>query len=422
MPEAVDRLELVADEEEILGRQQIDQLALEPVRVLELVDEDGPEAPALALPDRRVVAQEVARRQLEIFEVERRLGRLCRGVRVGEAPEEILEQRTVSRRQLVERGLLDRDAGLLVAREPVTRAAARRDVREVEQTLGRGRVLEQLERPGRARAGLVRLLEPRRVVDDAPSRLPQLLDPRLEAGPLGDLEHELAAGGAERLVDAGQHPPQPAGAVGREQPGPLGVTRRAELLERGLERLAREHARLVLVEDPEVRVDAGLEGVRLQQSVAEAVNRRDPGAVELAGEIVPVELGQAAANPASQLAGRPLRVGDREHGLHRQPALAHGAGEPLDEHRRLPRPRPCGDEDEAGRVDRGQLLGVRGSGLLDDGHDLATRHIDDRSHQVGHGNPPFGSCWMSPERIRSTKRIACSFARSVCAQNSSSSR
>ena len=224
VPEAVDRLELVADEEEILGRQQIDELALEPIGVLELVDEDRPEAPALSLPDRRVVAQEVAGRQLEVLEVERGLGRLRCGVRVGEAAEEVLEQRTVSRRQLVERGLLDRDAGLLVARETVTRAAARRDVREVEQTIGRRWMLEQLERPGRARAGLVRLLEPRGVVDDAPSRLTQLLDPRLEAGPLGDLEHELTAGGAERLVDAGQHPPQPAGAVGREQPGPLGIT------------------------------------------------------------------------------------------------------------------------------------------------------------------------------------------------------
>ena len=143
------------------------------------------------------------------------------------------------------------------------------------------------------------------------------------------------------------------------------------------------------------------------------MDRGDPGAVELAREIVPVELGEPLANPAPQLAGRSLRVGDREHRLDGQPALADSAREALDEHSRLPRPGPRRDEDEAGRVDRGQLLGVRGSGLLDDRHDLATRHIDDRSHQVGHGNPPFGSCWMSPVRIRSTKRIACSFARSV---------
>ena len=77
--------------------------------------------------------------------------------------------------------------------------------------------------------------------------------------------------------------------------------------------------------------------------------------------------------------------------------------EALDEHRRLAGPCPRRDEDEARRVDRGQLLGVRCSRVLDHGHDLATRHIDDRSHQVGHGKPPFGSCWMSPARMRSTK-------------------
>ena len=46
MPEAVDRLELVADEEElgVRGAQQVDELALEAVRVLELVDHDRAEA------------------------------------------------------------------------------------------------------------------------------------------------------------------------------------------------------------------------------------------------------------------------------------------------------------------------------------------------------------------------------------------
>jgi hypothetical protein len=46
VPEAVDRLELVADGEDlgvVRVRHEIDQLALEPVRVLELVDHDHPE-------------------------------------------------------------------------------------------------------------------------------------------------------------------------------------------------------------------------------------------------------------------------------------------------------------------------------------------------------------------------------------------
>src|SRR5205085_761428 len=53
--EAVDRLELVADEEELVARDQVDQLALQPVRVLELVDADLAEAQLLALADRLVV-------------------------------------------------------------------------------------------------------------------------------------------------------------------------------------------------------------------------------------------------------------------------------------------------------------------------------------------------------------------------------
>ena len=253
-------------------------------------------------------------------------------------------------------------------------------------------------------------------------RLAQLLDPSLEPRPLGHLEHELPTGRAKRLVDAGQHPAQPPRPVRGQQPDPLRIVRRAELLQREVERLARDHARLVLVEHAEVRVDRRLERVRLQQPVAEPVDRGDPGAVELTREIVPVELGEAAADPSAQLARGPFRVRDREHRVDREPAVADGAHEALDEDGRLSGACPGGDEHEPGRVDRRELLGVRRAGLLDHGHVRATRHIAHRSHQVGHGKPPFGSCWTSPERIRSTKRVACSFARSVCAQNSSSSR
>ena len=163
-------------------------------------------------------------------------------------------------------------------------------------------------------------------------------------------------------------------------------------------------------------------GMRLQQAVAEAVDRRDPRAVELAREIVAPELGEPLPDSSAQLTGRPLGVRDREHRVDRQAAIADRSHEALDEHRRLAGAGARGDEDEPARVDRRELLVVRGAGLLDHGHDRATRHIDHRSHQVGHGKPPFGSCRTSPERMRSTKWTACSFARSVCAQKASSSR
>ncbi len=403
-------------------REQIYQLALKAVRVLELVDEHRAEAPALALADRRVVPKEVPRVQLEILEVERRLALLRGRVGVGKASQQLLEEPSVSCGQLVERRLLDAVARLFVAREPVTRATPGGQVGEVDQPLGRGRALQEVERPRRALPRRLSLLHPGRVLEHAPRLLAQLLDPRLERRPGCDLEDEVPARRAQRLVDPGQHPPQPAHAVRGKQADPLGILGCAEGVERLLERLAGQHSRLVLVEHAEVRVDAGLEGVRLQQAVTEPVDRRDPGAVQLAREIVAPELREPPADSPAQLAGSPLGVRDRKHRVDGQAAVADRPDEALDEHGRLARARACRDEDEPARVDGGQLLFVRRLRHLDHGHDLATRHIDHRSHHVGQGNPPFGSCRTSPDRMRSTKRSACSFARSVWPQNSSSSR
>ena len=231
------------------------------------------------------------------------------------------------------------------------------------------------------------------------------------------VELELPAGRAQRLVDPREHPPQPARAVGGEQAKALGPLIGAERGERFLERLAGEHARLVVVDDPEPRVDAGLERVGLQQPVAEAVDRRDPGRVEVACEIGAVHLEQAPPDAAPQLTSRAFRVGDDEDRVDVDPALADGAHEALDEHGRLSGAGACGDEDEARGVDRRQLLGIRRRA-----HVRATRHIGASVHQLGHGGPPRGSCLTSPARMRSTKSTACSLARSVCAQNASSSR
>ena len=118
MAEAVDRLELVADEEALTGlaRDQVDQLALEPVRVLELVDHDCTEAELLPLADRGVVAQEIARAELEVLEVERRLAVLRVLIGGGESCQELLQQVAVGSGELVEGRLLDLLARLLVAR------------------------------------------------------------------------------------------------------------------------------------------------------------------------------------------------------------------------------------------------------------------------------------------------------------------
>jgi len=62
------------------------------------------------------------------------------------------------------------------------------------------------------------------------------------------------------------------------------------------ERLASQNRALRIVELAEARVEPGGEGVGLQQAQAKAVDRRDPGAVELAGEVVATSFGERGAN------------------------------------------------------------------------------------------------------------------------------
>ena len=72
VPEAVDRLVLVADPEQVVAREQREQLVLEPVRVLELVHQHVLEARRVRLAEALVAGQQVARHELEVLEVERR--------------------------------------------------------------------------------------------------------------------------------------------------------------------------------------------------------------------------------------------------------------------------------------------------------------------------------------------------------------
>src|SRR5581483_1495039 len=115
-------------------RQQIHQLALEPVRVLELVDHDRAEAELLSLADLRMARKQVAGGQLEVLEVERRLPLLRGRVRAVEAAEELLEQLAVARGDRVERGLLDPLSRLLVRCRALAAAA---EGGQIEQPVGK---------------------------------------------------------------------------------------------------------------------------------------------------------------------------------------------------------------------------------------------------------------------------------------------
>src|SRR5262249_10138446 len=140
---------------------------------------------------------------------------------------------------------------------------------------------------------------------------------------------------AERLVDARQHPPQRRAAVRREQPQPALVPALAERRERELERLAPQHRALLLVELAEARIDARRERVGAEEARAEAVDGRDPRAVELPREVVPTALAQRLADARPQLARRLAGVRDSEHRVHVETVVADGSDEPLHEHRRL---------------------------------------------------------------------------------------
>ncbi len=166
-----------------------------------------------------MVSQKVARAELQVLEVERRLACLRRRVRLGETVEQDLEQVAIVRRELVERPLLDRLPGFLVRGCALASRAVRR---EVEQPLGQRSPTHQLEQAARIRP---RELGGLGVIGQALSGDAELGYALRERRSLTELEHQWAAGGAQRLVHADQHPAQAVRAVRPEQAQPLGVGR-----------------------------------------------------------------------------------------------------------------------------------------------------------------------------------------------------
>ena len=413
MAEAVDRLELVADDEEVGVRplaEQVEQLGLEPVRVLELVDHDRAEPPALPFADRLVVAEQVARAKLQVLEVERRFALLGGAVGGGERRQELLEQLAVARGELLERRRHHR-----VARfgEPGGTRTARLQVGQREEPLGERRHVDELERRAGGRTLGVRR---GRVIAESQRGVAERLDPLGQRRPRSRLEHELPPGRAECRVHVPEHLTEPHGAVGREQLPPVRLVGRAELLERSRERLGLEDERLRLVEHAERGVDSRREWVCAKDAPAEAVDRGHPRAVELEREIRATPLDQRRTDACPELAGRSLRVRDHEERVDVEPVLRDRPDEPLDEDGGLPRPCARGDEDAPARIDRSALLIVR-----EGPHGRSLRHIRQRSHQCGH-SPPCGSCRTSPARIRSTSPTAVARAASTASSNASAPR
>src|SRR6185295_8957154 len=128
-------------------------------------------------------------------------------------------------------------------------------------------------------------------------------------------------------------------------------------------------------------------------------------AVERASKIGPAALDETRADARTELARRLLRVRDHEDGLDVDTLVADRAREALDEHARLTGAGAGRDEDEPAGIDGCALFPVQV-------HARLTRHIGQSSHHVGQ-SPPFGSCRMSPPRMRSTRPTASSRERST---------
>ena len=153
VPEAVDRLELVADREQVPALERLEQVELQAVGVLELVDHQQREALAPA-PPLRVVGQQVAHAELEVLEVDRRALGLAVRVLGGEAAQQLVEQPQRRARVVVGAGppvgVPGRPVGL--ARLRGERLRARAELRRVQLAGRRHAAAGQRPRAGRERA------------------------------------------------------------------------------------------------------------------------------------------------------------------------------------------------------------------------------------------------------------------------------
>ncbi len=395
VPEAVDRLLHVAHGEEcVRPPHEVHDLLLEPRGVLELVDQDRLEARAHLLADVRARLEELARPLLEVAEVERReLGLPC-AIDGVEASDQVLERRSERARRALDVGPAEvverrRHREPLVLEESVPAHRARGGLDREVRPRGEGLLLDAPEplrlvhrvrelvtsRGARARVRRERgLVAPEGAGDlllgARHARLVHLVETSRPSRPPGGPGRERArprAGGAHGLVervDAEVDPREallvvsPADAVHDRVVG-LGPLPAEVGLRRGERRPP--HARLgELGQDRERRVHVRLDGERPQEAPAEAVDRRDPGALERVSprggrRALPPEL---APDPVAHLARGLLGERDRED-LARVDAVAHEPEVALDKDERLPGARARGDADRAATSADRLVLGLR---------------------------------------------------------------
>ena len=385
VPEAVDRLRLVADREQVVALERLQHVELQPVGVLELVDHDQAEPlrPAAAGPG--VGREQVAHVQLEVLEVDARPRRLGGGVRAGEAVEQVVEQREDRAGVVVGARRVEVDPGVAIggARLLLERLGPGRELGGIERAR-RGHVasrrrqrVDRLQGVERARRGCVatrrgepvdrlegveRGGDPRAVRRRGPDRRGRGRRRGAQGGRVGGRpgRRELQArpassAAAQRGVGARDHGLEVAAVDGRDVHRRRAVRRRP-VLERRLERGRGDPPRRALVEHGEARVQPGRERVGAQDARAEAVDRADPGRVDRPGVLVLAQLREPPPDPLAQLRGRLLREGQGENRADRDAVEPHRLDEALDHDGGLARARARGEQRGAVAVADGRPL------------------------------------------------------------------
>ena len=335
--EAVDRLELVADEEHVLragpAAQQVDDVALQPVRVLELVDHDARK--------RSCSASRIARR------------RAAGHVRAAAGPRSRAPTRAASPPRTRRRTGRAAPAGARCRARRAPRAPPAEPLARASNSAARSPLARQLGGRAAARgrvpsASAVGAAATCRSVaaGSAASAARRRCSSARRSGRrvLAELERQLAPGRAQRLVDARQHPAEPLRAVGREQPQPLRLAAGTE------RRSARSNAspRITAPAPRRARGSAGRcrprTGARAgAASRSRGWSRSRRRRARRARSWRPRAC-SAARIARPQLARGLARVGDDEHRLDVEALVADGAHEPLDEHGRLAGSRAGRDE------------------------------------------------------------------------------
>ena len=333
-------------------------IALQPVRVLELVDHDRPEAQLLGLAHPRVGDA------------------AARGRRAGD-PRNRAPTRAASRRRTRRRRARAAPAaGRGRARRAPRARPARSRSRASRKSSARS---PRASRPDRSTScsgfapSLSAMFAAARCFSVAPGssaselrRGVQLGEPFGDAVLLAELERQRPPGRPERLVDAGQHAAEPvarytsraAGAARARAPRRTPPAR-ARTPRRGAPPPGRRRAR-GSAGRARPRTDGCAEGASRTRGWSRSTPRR------AACEVVAAALAQRGPDARAQLTRRLARVGDDEHRVDVEPLVAHRADEPLDQHasscpsrrrpRRTPRPWPR------------PLPAARGSWPLDPAH------------------------------------------------------